>query len=98
MVGADFEYISVLDDEDILGRQSHGLRETGVQDQVAVLAVNWHEVFRPDQGDHEFEFFLARMSGHVNQLVMPPDDIGAKPEEVVDGAADQFLVAWDRGG
>ena len=98
MVGANFEDIPVLDDEDVLGRQSHGLGKPGVQDQVPVLTVNRHEVLRLDQGDHELQFFLARMSGHVNELVMSPDDIGAKPEQIVDRAADEFLVAWDGGG
>ena len=34
--------------------------------QMAELAMDRHEEFRPDQGMHQLQFFLAGMPGHVD--------------------------------
>src|SRR5580704_1137920 len=61
---------------------------------MAIFAVNWNEVFRLDELQYEFLFFLAGVAGNVNGprgIVVINERAAA--EHVVEHAKDGFFVA-----
>ena len=73
-------------------------RDPGVPGQLAVLPMYRHEVLRPDQGQDEFELFLAAVARHMDVLHAGGDDLGPPPGDVVHHPADRLLVAGDLPG
>ena len=71
----------------------HAAGDPRVLRQLAVLAVDRHEVARPDQRQHQLQLFLAAVARDVDVLDALVDDVGAAPREVVHHAADRLLVA-----
>src|SRR3954453_12876972 len=89
---------AVLDDEHVL-RGDAGLdREPAVLDLHPELAVHWDEVLRLGQTEHQLELFLAGVARDVGALDGVVVDVRPGLEQVVDGARDRLLVAWDRAG
>ena len=76
--------------------REHPLGDARVLRQLAVFAVDRHEVARPDQRQHQLQLFLAAVAGHVHVLDAFVDDVGAAAREVVHHAADRLLVAGNR--
>ncbi len=93
------EHVAVDQDEGVLVGDAHGAGELGVQHQVAVLAVDGDEVLRAHQGLDDLQLFLGGVAADVDVGDAVVEHVGAEPEEVVDGAVDERLVAGDgRGG
>ena len=67
----------------------------GMPRELAVLPVYRHEEAWPDQGQHEFQLFLAAVSGYVDVLETLVDDLGPPAGDVVHHPADGFFVAGD---
>src|SRR5712692_1414008 len=59
---SDFDNISILGDDDMVGGNFHGVSQLGMQDELAVFAVNRHKELRVEQGQHQFQLFLGTMS------------------------------------
>src|SRR5438876_2957824 len=78
----------------------HGLGEFGMQLQLPVLAVDRNEVFRFDQVNDQFQFFLAGVAAHVNwwRGSVFVDDVCLAPEQVIDHAIDRLLIAGNDAG
>ena len=74
----------------------HPLGDAGVLRQLAVLAVNRHEVARPDQREHQLQLLGAAVSGDVDVLHVGRDDVGAAAGDVAHRAGDRLLVAGNR--
>jgi hypothetical protein len=66
--------------------------------ELPVLAVHRDEVARLDEGEHQLQLLLAAVPGDVHVLDPLVDHLGAASREVVDDAADRFLVARNRSG
>jgi hypothetical protein len=75
--GGQFEHVAVFQDKAILRRDADFLGEPAVANQVAVLAMNRHEVARAGQLEHGFEFFLAGMPRDMNLGNLFVVDLGA---------------------
>ena len=61
--------------------------------EVAILAVNWHEVARSRQLEHGFQFLLAGMTRDMNFRDLFVVNLCAASIEVVDQIGDGFLVS-----
>ena len=70
--------------------------EPRVDHQVAVLAVDRHEVLGLQQALDDLQLFAAGVAAHVDVRDAVVEHIGAEPEEVVDVPVDGCLVARDR--
>src|SRR5450759_3421177 len=97
-VREELDGLTVLDDEDILGRHSRFHGQAAVLDEHPELAVDRDEVFGPRQPEHQLEFFLAGMARHVDLLHAVVVDVGPGLEEVVDRPGHVLLVAGDGAG
>ena len=73
----------------------HGLGEFGMQLQLPVLAVDRNEVFRFDQVNDQFQFFLAGVAAHVYRRrgSVFVDDVCLAPEQVINHAIDRLLIS-----
>ena len=69
------------------------LGDLRVQHHVAVLAVDRHEVLRPHQRLHDLQLFLRGVAAHVDVGDAVVEHVRAEPEQVVDRAVHQRLVA-----
>jgi len=63
---------------------------------MAQLAVDGHEEARPDERQHQLEFFLAGVAGDMHRHQRRVDDLGPARNQPVDDARDLFLVAGNR--
>ena len=71
-------------------------RDARVLRQLPVLAVNRHEVARPHERQHQLQLLFAAVPRDVDVLDPLVDDVGAAARDVVDHAADRFLVPGNR--
>ncbi len=60
--------------------------------QLTILAVDGHEIARPHEREHQLQLFVAAMAGDVHVLDPLVNDVRAAPREMIDHAADRFLV------
>ena len=91
----DLEDITVGEDEGVAFGHAHTLREAGVGDEVAVLAVDGDEVLGLEDALDDLELVLAGVATDVHVLDAVVEDAGALAEEVVDVAGDGLLVSGD---
>ena len=84
-----------LEQENLAGDSADLLRERGVLEQLAVLAVHRNEIFRFNELEEYFHFLLAGVAGYVNRRVAPAFviDQHAAAEKVVNHAEDRLFVA-----
>ena len=68
-VAVDLDLVAVLTDQDVLGSESHRVRQLGVMDHVAVLAVHRDEVLRSQQLVERAQLALASVTRGVDRLV-----------------------------
>ena len=66
--------------------------------ELAVLPVYRHEEARSDQGQHQFQLFLAAVPGNMDVLDAFVDHLGAAAGHVVHHPADRLLVAGNLPG
>ena len=88
--------VAVLGQQDLaasVAAGEHALGDPRVLRQLAVLAVDRHEVARPDQRQHQLQLFLAAVAGDVDVLDALVDHVGAAAGDVVHHPADRLLVA-----
>ena len=84
--------VAVLRQQDFRAPR-HPAGDAGVPGKLAVLTVYRHEVARPDQGKHQFQLFLAAMSGNMDVFEAFVDQFGASFGDMVHHPADGLLVA-----
>ena len=62
------------------------------------LTVNGHEVARSQQRMHQFQIFLAGVTGGVHIEMFVGDDVRTEPEQIIRHTHDRPFVADDRRG
>ena len=62
----DLEYVAVVHDEDVALGYAQAFGQPGVDDQVAVLAVDGDEEFGLGQRDEHLELLLAAVTMHMD--------------------------------
>ena len=87
---------AVVGQDDAVGVDAGADREVGVGAQVAVLAVDRHDVARLHEVVAVDELTGAGVARDVHLGVALVDDVGAPAGEAVDDAGDGVLVAGDR--
>ncbi len=95
----EVQHVAVFRQQDLgPGRASreHPLRNARVLRELPVLAVNRHEVTRPNQRQHQLDLFFAAVAGDVDVLDALVNHLGAAAREVVDHPADGLFVARNR--
>ena len=81
-----------------LAPREHARGDPGVLRELAVFAVNRHEVARLDERQHQLQLFLAAVAGHVHVFDAFVHDLRAAPRDVIHHAADRLFVSRDRAG
>src|ERR1043166_2852605 len=97
-LGRKLQHLAVFEQEAVLLRDADRFGELDVTDQVAVFAVDRHEVARARQMEHRLQLFLRRVAGDVNlrhALVM---HLRAAAVEMIDDVGDRALVSGDELG
>jgi len=64
--------------------------------QMAILAVDRHEITRAGELKHRLKLFLTGMAGDMNLGNFLVIDVGAAPIEVIDHIRNRFLVARNK--
>src|SRR5882672_10966439 len=95
-VFCEFNLLAVFDKQNFSGHHAQLMRESGVAEKMPKLAVNGNEIFRLHELQQEFLFFLARVTGNVDDsrgiIVI---NQRAAPEHVVQHAENGFFVSWN---
>ena len=65
-LGGQLQHVAVFENKAILGRYADFLGEPAIAHQVAIFAVDGHEIARPGELKHDLQLFLARVSRDVN--------------------------------
>jgi hypothetical protein len=94
----DCQHVTIFQQESVFRSHAGRLGQSPMLDQMAVFTVHGDEVPRADQPEHQLEFLLTGMSGHVNPCPGGVVHLGAAPVDVVDHVADRSLVAWNDAG
>ena len=85
--------LTVLGDDNVLGRHTHHPPEFCMLDQHPVLAMYRNKIFWLHQSQDHFLFFLTRMSGNVQIGVSVVDHLRTFVKEFINHAADGVLIA-----
>ena len=94
----DLERQAVLALEDVVGVDADRLGELAVQVDALVVAVERHDVARPDEVEHQLDLLRVAVAGGVDRRVAGRDHVAADVVEPVDRLVDGALVAGDRRG
>ncbi len=99
VVAVELEDVAIFDDEGEVDN-AEALGDFGMLFEMAEVAVDGDEEFRPEQVDHEALLFLAGVAADVDEAgsAVVVYDVGIAAAEVVDDAEDAFLVAGDDAG
>src|ERR1044071_4461299 len=92
-VRGQLQNVAVLEQKAIGRRHAHVLSQPSVSHQVAILAVDRHEVARPGELEHRLQLFLARMAGNVNLRDLLVVHLRATPVKMIDQIGNRLLVA-----
>ena len=65
-MGSQLQHIAVFEDKTIVRRYADILGELPMAHEMAIFAVNRHEITGPGEMEHSFQFFLARVTGHMD--------------------------------
>src|SRR2546428_10045655 len=57
----DLDNITILCQDNMIGRSAHGVGQLGMEYELTILAVNWHEELRAQHGKHQLQLFLRGM-------------------------------------
>ncbi len=79
-------------------RHAHVLGQAPVAHEMAILAVDRHEIARPGELQHRLKLFLARVTGNVDLRNFFVVHLGAAPIKVIDQIGNRFLVAGNELG
>ena len=97
-VGGQFQDIAVFENKAVFFRNADVLGQAAMAHEMAILAVDRHEIARSGQLQHGLELFLARVTGNVDLGNFFVVDFGAAPVQVIDQIGDRFLVAGNELG
>ena len=90
-LGVELQDVAVLGQQHLrlrLAPGEHALGDARVLRQLPELAVNRHEIARPDERQHQLQLLLAAVARDVNVLDALVNHVGAAPRDVVDHAPD----------
>ena len=89
----EFDILPVFNEQDFATDDAQLMRKRGVTEKMAKFAVDGNEIFRLHELKDEFLFFLAGVSGNVNDAggIVVVDE-SAAAEHVVKHAEDGFFV------
>ena len=90
----ELDRLAVFEEEDFAGDAAELMSERGVAEKMAVFAVNGNEIFRLDELQNQFLFFLAGVAGNMDRAggIVVVDE-GTTAEHVVQHAENGFFVA-----
>ena len=71
------EHLADIADKDVFRVDAHGLRHFTVLDEVAVLAVDGHEILRTGERQNDFQLFLTGVAGGVDVRQTVVNDVRA---------------------
>src|SRR6267142_1514732 len=92
----EFNRLAVFDEQNFSGHHAQLMREGGVAEKMPKLAVDGNEIFRLHQLQQEFLFFLARVTGNVdNSRGIIVINQRAPPEHMVQHAENGFFISWN---
>ena len=95
-IAVDLKYLAYGGHEYVLRGHSHFESEILVIDEMAVFAVDRHEVFRLGKSVHQHELLTARMSGDMHFRSGVVHHSHAAPVELVYDLSHKLFVAGDR--
>ncbi len=97
-VGAEFDHVAVVDDQDVVGRNAHRLSSFAVGNEHAVLTMHRHKIFGLGEGQHQLLVFLEAVARDVNTLALAINHLGTEHHQPVDRVDHRDGVARDRAG
>ena len=93
----DFDNITILRQDNMIVRNTHGVGQLGMKYKLTVLTVNRHEELRVHHGQHQFQLFLSRVPRDMDGGDALVKDFCSLSKQVIDRAVDHFLVAGHGG-
>src|SRR2546429_8792010 len=93
----DFDDIAILRHDNMIGGNTHGVGQLGVEYEVPILTVNWHEELRVHHGQHQLQLFLGSMPRDMDGGDALVKDFCSLLEKGIYRAVDHFLVSGQRG-
>src|SRR5581483_10410626 len=97
-LGRELEHLAVFEEKTVLFCDADSFGELNVPDQMAIFAVDRHEIFGAGQMKHRLQLFLRRVARDVNLRHALVVDFGAAAVQVVDDVGDRALVAGNELG
>ena len=91
-----FNYATVFSDNDVFFRHTQIFSNVCVFDKVTVFAVHRDKIFRPHQIVHQFNFFLASVTGNVYAIGFFVNYFCTQFVKMVDGTRNKLFVTGNR--
>src|SRR6202158_504698 len=96
VIGVELDCLAILDDDDPVFGHARLTRDLGVQQELAVLAVDRNEVARPRRVEHLAQLVPLRVTCYVHVAHLRVEDASAVAVQVVDSLVEHSLVTRNR--